>query len=86
MKEQVSFGEKNDLGGASCAQDGEEEVVCDEDMREFTHVISKKARRNARKKSATKNNTQGVSLSGTVSLGKGAKHHPLPAVVVGPRT
>ena len=33
-----------------------------------------------------KNNNQGVPLSGTFSLGKGAKHHPWRDIVVAPRT
>ena len=76
----------DNVSGASCTKDSDDEEGVDEVEGDFTPVISKKSRRNARKNSGSKNNNQGVPLSGTFSLGKGAKHHPWRDVVVAPRT
>ena len=60
-----------------CSVDGEVE---------FTPVLSRKAKRNARKNSGMKKKDLGVPLGGAGSRGGGTKHHPLCDVVVGPRT
>ena len=77
-------GEEPDVVPGTSSTEGPREVESsDEIEKEFTPEVSKKARRNA---TGTRKVDVGVPLGGTFSLGKGAKHHPLRDVVVGPRT
>jgi hypothetical protein len=57
----------------------------EDDLDDFTLVVSRKSKKNLRKNSAGKKANQGVPLSGTKSLSRASNNHPLCDIITGPR-
>jgi hypothetical protein len=57
----------------------------EDNLEEFTPVVSRRSKKNLKKLSGGKKSNQGVSLCGTKSLRKGSNNHPLCDIITGPR-
>jgi hypothetical protein len=67
---------------------GEEDIgldSIDDNLDEFTPVVSRKTKKKLKKLSGGKKSNQGVPLCGTKSLRKGSNNHPLCDIITGPR-
>jgi hypothetical protein len=57
----------------------------EDDLDDFTPVVSRKSKKNLRKNSKGKKANLGVSLGGTKSLRRASNNHPLCDIITGPR-
>jgi hypothetical protein len=57
----------------------------EDNLDEFTPVVSRKTKKNLKKLSGGKKSNQGVPLCGTKSLRKGSNNHLLSDIITGPR-